>query len=246
MEGAKRSIVQSGPLRRAQYLPDRISSEILAQVSDGRLKPGDALPTEIALASSFGVSRNVVREAIARLRSDGVIETKQGRGAVILPPSERETFRVDMRDLSEKERVANLFELRSILELDAAGLAAIRRSDEELEELEQILDTMRGQSRIDEVALEADSAFHRALGLATRNEYLAAIVDYIAVRLKETTLATDAIYGKGDLLEVTIEEHWAILDAVGRRDATGARQAMWAHIDSAARRLGVVLPDRPH
>ena len=230
-------------IRRTGQLPDLIASEIMSQILGGELKPGDVLPTEAALAESFGVSRNVVREAIARLRSDGLIETKQGRGATVRPPSERATFRVDMSALEETTSLADLFELRGILEIEAAGLAALRRTDDDLARLQTAIDNMAGQQEFDEKRLEADAAFHRAMGAATKNAFLATIVDYLSSRLKETTRATNRIYRDGDLIAVTIGEHEKILAAVKAQDTQAVRDAMKGHIRGAAKRLGVELPD---
>lgn len=222
-----------------RYLPDRIARHILQQVEEGTLKPGDVLPTEAALAADFGVSRNVLREAIARLRSDGVIETKQGRGAIITPLSARKTFRIDLEQLDQKGRVADLFELRGLLEIDAAGLAAQRRTQAHLLELEAAVDALRGATDFDETRLEADAQFHRVMGQATGNVYLTSIIDYLSSRLKDTVRATGEIYKEANLLAVTVAEHEAVLAAVRMQDSQAARDRMAAHIAGAAQRLGL-------
>ncbi len=231
-----RQIDRGGPL------PDLIAAQIMAQLRSGELREGDALPTETALAGMLGVSRNVVREAIARLRSDGVIDTRQGRGAVIRPLSERATFRIDTAALGSIENLADLFELRGLLEIDAAGIAARRRSDTDLAAMEAAIDAMAGASEFDELQLEADARFHRSLGQATRNGYLSTIIDYLSSRLKETTRATGRVYTRDDLIDVTIGEHRRVFDAVKSGDAEAARAAMAGHIRGAAARLGVPLP----
>ena len=228
-------------IKRGGYLPDLIASEIMAQVTSGDLAPGDKLPTETALAESFGVSRNVVREAIARLRSDGVVDTKPGRGACILPPNRRASFRVDANFLNEARRLESLFELRGLLEVDAAGLAAERRSDKDLADLQAAMNEMDGQGAFDDQRVAADGLFHRALARATQNEYLAAIIDYLAVRIIETTQATSEVYTSDDLLEITINEHGEILAAVRDQKPILAREAMARHIQRAADRLEVNL-----
>lgn len=235
-------MVEFKEIPRKGYLPDLVATEMMAQVSSGALQPGDNFPTEIALAEMFGVSRNVVREAIARLRSDGVIESKQGRGAIVRPISERETFRVDLAALASGENFANLFELRGMLEIEAAGLAATRRDDGDLVRIRGALEQMRGTGDFDEQRLKADADFHRALGKATKNEYLATIIDYLSSRQKETIRATGEVYPESDLLRVTLAEHQAVFDAVEAGNPGAARQAMAAHIQGAASRLGVEVP----
>jgi len=226
-------------VRRTSLLPDQIAADIMAKITDGQLLPGDTLPTEHALAGTFGVSRNVVREAIARLRSDGVVESRQGRGAVVKPITERETFRVDIQSLGKSGNLADLFELRGLLEIEAAGLAAIRRTSLDLEEMCKAIAELDGEFQFDERRLEADAAFHRAVGKATGNAYLYGIICYLSSRLKETTRVTSSVYDKDDLVQVTRGEHLKILKAIEASDRTGARMAMAAHISGASKRLNV-------
>ncbi|MCX2723584.1 FadR/GntR family transcriptional regulator [Roseibium salinum] len=226
-------------VRREALLPDQIAADILAKITEGHFRPGDVLPTEHCLADVFGVSRNVVREAIARLRSDGAIESRQGRGAIVKPLTERETFRIEMQALNKPGNLADLYELRGLLEITAAGLAAERRSGRDLDTMYAAIAAMSGKCKFDETRMEADAAFHRALAKATRNSYLGTIVCYMSSRLKHTLRATPGAYQKGDRLDLTIREHREILDAVEDRDATAARTAMAAHIQAAAERLNV-------
>ena len=79
-----REAMKIGALGRAPQLPSRVAAAITAEIAEGRLREGDRLPTEQALAEKFGVSRNVVREAISRLRSDGVVQSRQGVGAFVV------------------------------------------------------------------------------------------------------------------------------------------------------------------
>ena len=229
-------------IRRKAHLPDLIATEIMSMLESRDLVPGDILPTEATLAENFGVSRNVVREAIARLKSDGVIETKQGRGAIVKPLSERETFRIDMSALRQSENLSALFELRRILEVEAAGIAALRRSDADLSAMLVSIETMDGAKNFDEQRLEADAVFHRTVGAATQNSYLGTIINYLSSRLKETTRATNKIYREDDLITVTISEHRNIFRAIKDRDLAEARAAMARHLCAAADRLDVAQP----
>jgi DNA-binding FadR family transcriptional regulator len=228
---------------RRVKLPDLIASEILNRIASGEFQPGSRLPTETALAASFGDSRNVVREAIARLRSDGLIDTRQGRGAVVRHPSERETSRVDLVALEERGNLADLFELRRLLEIAAAGIAARRRGDEDLDRMETAIEALRGERAFDEARIEADALFHRAIGAATRNLYLGMIVDYLASRIKDTIRATGRAHRPEDLIRVTIAEHERVLAAIRGGDAAAARAAMGEHILGAAKRLGLEVAE---
>ena len=232
------------PISRGGHLPDLIAAEIMERVSSGELAPGDRLPPEHVLAESFGVSRNVVREAISRLRSDGVVETKPRLGARILPPSQRTSFRIDPDLAKDREELESLFELRGILEIEAAGLAADRRSPEDIAEIEGAVRAMEGRTIGDELWLDADGVFHRALARASRNDYLASIVDYLAVRIIESTRMAREVYSDDDLLELTVNEHRAILAAIEAQDVAAARQAMYDHLSGAAERVNVAFSGR--
>ena len=227
-------------VERPAGLPDRIADLLMEQITSGALAEGQILPTETELAKSFGVSRNVMREAIARLRFEGILDSRQGRGAMVLPLSERLTFRIGS-GLGSSDSLADLFELRGLLEIEIAGLAAQRRGPDDLSELEAALTCLSESDFFDEAKLEADARFHRALAAATGNDYLKGISTYISFRLKGTTRDTAAIYTSDDLVAQTIREHRLIFERVSAGEAEGARAAMRAHIRHAAERLGVRL-----
>lgn len=230
-------------VERPTGLPDRIADKLMEQIASGALAEGQVLPTETELARSFGVSRNVVREAIARLRYEGILDSRQGRGAVVCPQNERLTFRIDGSGLGDSENLGDLFELRGVLEIEIAGIAAMRRTDADLAELHSALSDLAETPFFDEAKLEADARFHRALASATGNTYLMGLSTYISFRLKGTTRDTAAVYTSDDLAKRTLDEHRSILGHVEAQDRSGARDAMRQHIRSAAERLGVTLRD---
>jgi GntR family transcriptional repressor for pyruvate dehydrogenase complex len=115
-----------------EALPHRVAALLRREIASGEISPGNRLPTEQQLAERFGVSRNVVREAIAQLRADGVVEARQGIGAFVLAPEQRSAIRIDGEALKNIENMEHLFELRRILETESAMLAATRRTDADL------------------------------------------------------------------------------------------------------------------
>src|ERR1700748_1314902 len=121
-----------GKVNRGPHLPALVASSISREISQGRLKPGDQLPTEQALAATFGVSRNVVREAIAKLRSEGRVRSEQGRGAFVADAANSAALSIDRKAIQKGNAFPSLFELRGILEVHAAALAARRRSEADL------------------------------------------------------------------------------------------------------------------
>lgn len=228
-------------IRRNEHLPTRIASEIGREIIDGRITAGEKLPTEHILAKTFGVSRSVVREAIAHLRNEGLVETRQGVGAFATEPDRRQSIRIEQGTLSDKENFKDLFQLRMPLEIEAAGLAAVHHTVEDLERLDEALAQMTGAEKWTEEGIVADLAFHRALAAATHNEYFSLFLGFIAERISLAINTARAAAVLEEIVETTIAEHTAIRDAVASRNPNGAREVMRHHIVEAAGRLNLKL-----
>ncbi|MEI2415902.1 FadR/GntR family transcriptional regulator [Orrella sp. JC864] len=233
-------------LQRLEHLPAQIAASIGQQIAAGNIKPGEKLPTEQTLAKSFGVSRSVVREAIAQLRHEGVVDTRQGVGAFVLDPGRRQVIRIESNDLTNPESFRSLFQLRVPLEVEAAGLAALHHTAEDLERMDQTLQAMREMDASwTAETIAADVAFHRALALGTQNEYFTLFVGFIAEKVGSTINVARQRAVLDEIVQVTIAEHQAVRDAVAARDMVGARRAMLAHIHGAASRLSLDLDAVP-
>jgi len=124
-------------LNRPSGLPDEIAKLLRNQISNGTLKPGDKLPTEQQLSRMFGVSRPVIREAISRLKYDGVLESFQGRGVFVKTNGSSSSFRLDEPNLNDKQELAHILELLVAIEGSATGLAAARRRENELKAIKK-------------------------------------------------------------------------------------------------------------
>jgi GntR family transcriptional repressor for pyruvate dehydrogenase complex len=231
--------VKLAPLSRAPHLPTQVASSLSREIIEGRLRPGDRLPTEQALAQSFGVSRNVVREAIARLRSEGMVSSKPGVGAFVLANDAGATLRLYREALRDRSSFRCLFELRAILEIDAAGLAAERRSEDALAAITGALERMRAAADGGAASIDADLEFHRAVASATGNSYIATFVAFISEQVRESIATTRANGDPVASQRVTVAEHGAIYQAIVARQRVAARRAMQRHIANGARRLGV-------
>lgn len=229
-------------LNRSPHLPSRIVEAIQREIAEGRLKVGDRLPGEQVLAGSFGVSRNVVREAIARLRSDGVVQSRQGIGAFVVRNTTVPSLRVDPEILNNRLLFGNVFELRAMLEIRAAGLAAKRGTAQQREAITTALDRMRKEWGGD-VGVDADLEFHRAVALATGNDYIATVVSFVSEHMRESIFATRSRTGADveAIVRITILEHEAIHDAILSGSPVAAREAMARHIMNAAERVGITL-----
>jgi GntR family transcriptional repressor for pyruvate dehydrogenase complex len=228
-------------IRRIEHLPARIASHIGKEIAEGRITSGEKLPTEHILASTFGVSRSVVREAIAQLRNEGLVETRQGVGAFVTENLGRGSIRIEQTDLYDRESFRSLFQLRMPLEIEAAGLAAVHHNDSDLKNLDASLAQMTGAEKWTDQGIVADLVFHRALAAATHNEYYPLFIGFIAERISLAINAARAAALLEEIVETTIAEHVAIRDAVVTRDPLKARAAMHNHILGAAGRLNLTL-----
>jgi DNA-binding FadR family transcriptional regulator len=230
-----------GQLGRPQPLHKKVATLISKEIVNGQFLPGDRLPTEHELAQTFEVSRNVVREAIACLRSDGVVVSRQGLGAFVVQPELRQAIRIDAEELQQSGNLRSLFELRALLEIEAAALAAERRTEAQLAVIGQALAKMTGAEKWSDTGIDADLEFHRAVAEAAGNRYLVTFLTYLTHQMRETILAVREQHGLETVVEITIDEHRRIFEALAAASSDGARGAMRAHISGAAQRLNIVL-----
>lgn len=224
---------------RSDPLHLKVAALIAKEINEGALRPGDRLPKEQELAAQFQVGRNVIREAVACLRADGLIDSRQGIGAYVLDPKERQSFRIDAPSLRDPNNVRALFELRAALEVQSAGLAAERRSSEDLAEIRAAFRAMVDAEKWSNAAINADVEFHRQIAVASQNAYIVSMLQLISQNMKETIVEAGTGHELDTLVEATISEHTSILVAIEKRDAMAARLAMETHIKFAAGRLGI-------
>jgi DNA-binding FadR family transcriptional regulator len=230
-------------VNRGPHLSTLVASSISREIAQGRLKPGDQLPTEQALATTFGVSRNVVREAIARLRSEGRIWSQQGRGAFVADASNATVLTIDHETLQRADSFRSLFELRGILEVQAAALAAKRRSQADIKAMKAALAAMRTAPYGSVAWLKNDLEFHRAVAAATRNSYMGQFLVFVSERVRESILAAGNQQKSDDMALTTLGEHERILAAIVAGDDEAARAAMQDHLTGAAYRVGLSAID---
>lgn len=222
---------------RAPNLPSQVAQMISAEILSGRIRRGDRLPTERELAELFGVSRNVVREAIAKLRFEGVVETRQGVGVFILGDASRSVLRIDAEILRDGSLMSSLFELRSIIEVEAAGLAAVRRNRKDLAAIKTAMQALYSSEGPDSSA-DADIEFHRAIVQATDNIYIATFINFIWEHVRTSIAKANLHLDHATRMPINRKEHTAIFDAIKDRDVDRARECMRVHIANAMSRLG--------
>ncbi|MGX0135302.1 GntR family transcriptional regulator, transcriptional repressor for pyruvate dehydrogenase complex [Cupriavidus metallidurans] len=223
-------------LRRPDNLPDEIAHQIRQRILNGSLAHGQRLPTEHELATAFDVSRNVVREAIARLKLSGYVETRRGTGSFVAHGIGQRNFEIVTDELMEKDALEHVFQLRVEIESGAAALAAMYRTDAQLEALRVALAKVDESGGDLEKGTDSALDFHLAVGNATNNPYFIRLMAHLSHVLHDAvrTLRTGST-GTARIAEVE-NEHHAIFDAIAAGDAEAARTAMRRHLTNGIER----------
>lgn len=226
---------------RRRALPDEIAGVLEHEIASGHIARGERLPTENALAEQFGVSRNVLREAMARLKRDGLIETRQGLGAFVCETPPSLAWRIGTENLASQDDLRHVFELRAEVETGAAALAAERRTDQQMERIRASLAEMADAISNGGDGVEADAGFHRAIAEASNNPLYRDFMIFLAVSVTQSIAA--ARHHSAQVEEWTPQaqrEHERICDAIAAGNADAARDAVRSHLVSAAHRLGLI------
>ena len=223
------------PRNRTGAVVDRLTAEI----ASGRLAPGARLPTEQELTAALGVSRTVVREAVAVLRSEGLIETRQGVGAFVVRDVQRRPFRIDPDGLQSIGEVVKVMELRTGVEVEAAGIAAERVSAASRGKITKALRAVDEALSRGEAAVDEDFAFHQAVAEATGNPLFTRFLEFLGRFLIPRQSVRVGLQRGEDLrayLERIQAEHRAIAEAIGDGNVSAARQAMRRHLMGSRQR----------
>lgn len=217
-------------VQRRPRLSDQVAQLMLDAIMEKRLSPGDRLPSERELGEQFGVSRTVVREAVRALIAKGVIEVVSGSGLRIAEAS-ASTVRESLSLYLQNSTIdyEKMHDVRHVLEVHMAGVAAERSSEDDLRILTDAHDAMAeavGDGRsVDELAI-LDLEFHRAIARATHNELFLILLDSLGEGLLDVRRSNLRLNA-----EHTLGLHDAVRERIHAGDADGARQAMSDHLD---------------
>lgn len=227
------------PLRPVRNRTSEVIDRISGEIASGRLEPGARLPTEAEMMSAMGVSRTVVREAVAALRANGLVITRQGAGAFVAPDQARISFRINPDGLASIADVIGVMELRLAVEVEAAALASERATDKSLRSIQRALAGVDRAIRRGDTAISEDFAFHMAVAEATANPHYTEFLRFIgrhviprqSVRATVTSGERQTLY-----LKKIQNEHRQIAAAIRARDGTAARRAMRTHLGNSLTR----------
>lgn len=229
------------PLRHPRNLTEEVVDRIAGEIRGGSLSPGARLPTEQELMSAMKVSRTVVREAVAALRAEGLVTTRQGSGAFVAADASRVPFRIDPRGLSSLGDVLEVMELRLAIEVEAAALATERIIPERLAPIGQALRDIQAAIVRGEGAVTEDFAFHLAIAEASGNRRFAQLLEFLGrhvIPRQSVRVSLSSPQEQRQYLLGIQKEHRRIFDTIRSGEPAEARKAMRTHLTRSLKRYG--------
>lgn len=224
-------------LVRPKKLADQVYENILKQVMAGEYLEGTRLPSEKELSALFQVSRPIVREALSRLRSDGIVVSRHGSGSYVQRRPNKALFEV-----APTGSIAGLmrtFEFRLALECEAVALAAIRRTLQDLTHISRAFHNMEKAIEAGELGVEADVGFHLAIAIATKNDLFHSAMEMLSPQVSKgiTTARRLSLNVSAERLRRVQQEHEQIMFHIREANPEGARDAMQMHLLNAKTRV---------
>ncbi|MGO4853641.1 FadR/GntR family transcriptional regulator [Phaeovulum sp. W22_SRMD_FR3] len=216
----------------------RVSEDLRLAITSGRYALGDKLPSEAQLTALYDVSRTVIREAVSSLRADGLVEPRQGAGVFVVDQRMRDGNPFQDIDFQRISSILEMLELRAAVEIEAAGLAAQRRSPAQEEAILEAHRLVAGRVQAGESTVDADFAFHIAIAEATNNPRFPEFLTLMGQKVIPRTAlpAGDRRALAADYMGQIVEEHAQIARAISHGDESAARIAMRVHLKDSQKR----------
>lgn len=224
---------------RTKKIYEEVADSLIDMIKAGNLSPGNKLESVEQLAKNFNVGRSAIREALSGLRTMGLVEMRQGEGTYVkeFDPS-KFTLPVTSAFLMKLEDVKELYQVRKILEVGTAGIAAANHQEEDLLEIEKALLEMKDTKGNEELAEKADLRFHLAIAKATHNQMLIYLMGSVSEIMAETIRETRRVLlyseGRADKL---FTEHQLIYEAIKLGQSDQADKYMYDHLAAVERQL---------
>lgn len=231
-------------VERKPKLSEHVAQTLRAQIVGGEFSDGERLPTETRMTEIFGVSRTVVREAVAALAADGLVEPRHGAGVFVRRPAVAAFGAIGMEVGNKISHALNVLEVRLGIEVESAGLAAMRRNAAQEAQIQEAFFEFDRLLALGEATGRTDFAFHRAIAAATNNPYYVDVLDALGTRAIPCDVAspwgTDSVLSEAYQMGLQ-KEHYRILQAISAGDPDAARAAMRAHLAASQERYRVRL-----
>jgi len=223
---------------RAPKLSDQVADFLISEIERGSIKLGELLPSEAELSEQFNVSRTVIREALGRLKYDGLLESSQGSKSKVAAGGAKRAFRMKKLDANNFLEIGFLYEFRAILESEAATLAANRRTKDDLKNMKRLIEAMNKACQDAYDATMENVKFHKAVTKASKNPFLSDFMNFLGDKILDLVQADrNSSQHVGLPLEVQ-NEHIIIFEAISQQKPDKARKAVLMHLKNAVERRG--------
>ena len=231
------------PIGPSRSLVVEIGRRIAADIAAGRLIPGARLPTEQEMMDAMGVSRTVIREAVAALRAEGLVATRQGIGLFVAEQPAQALFRIEPGQEASVADALHIMELRTAVETESAGLAAERATKAQRQAIHLALDAIDAAIKRGESAINEDFALHTVIADATGNPQFRRFLDFLGrFIIPRASVRIHALSMRRYMLNFQ-QEHRAIVAAIDAGSVEQAQSAMRTHLVSSSRRYRSLAPD---
>ena len=220
---------------KSKKIYEEVAETLHEMIRTGQLKPGDRIDSVQQLAENFQVGRSAIREALSALKAMGLVEMRQGEGTFIKSFDAKQiTFPLSTAILLKKEDIANLLEVRKVIETGISAAAAKKRTDMDIYAMEQVLEEMKNAQGNGELGEKADFKFHVTLSAAAHNPILSSLMDQVSGLMFEIQKETRRLwlFSKQTTSEKLYEQHVAIYKAIAEKDEEKARNSMLSHLEN--------------
>ena len=240
IERGKMKFIDNSKIKRQPALAEQIAALLIKAIDNGDFKPNEILPSENELSKMLNVSRTVLREAMARMKQDGLLESvKGGRTQVSSDPAGL-AFRLDADAHQDENYLIHLYELRAIVEPEAAAMAAFRANDKDIVRINNKFELLERALENSDDGTEESLAFHKAVMVASGNNHIARFAGWVDKKIWSFVRNGDFDHNAKMISEVQ-HEHKDIILAIENRKPRKAKKLARQHVIDAARRNGLKL-----
>jgi DNA-binding FadR family transcriptional regulator len=221
---------------KTETLGDQVHRQLLAAIKVGKYAGQNRLPSEVEMAAHFKVSRPVLRQALERLRTAGIITARRGSGNYVVEWSETSFSYDPLRSIPD---IQKCLEFRCAVEGQAAATAARHRSPSQLDDIEETMRAFQAAISGGQAAVESDFAFHLAIARATNNPYFARTLTALRAHISFgiNLIHTLSTRPSAARLKEVLREHDRIVDAIRRSNPDAAQRRMTEHLQAGIDRL---------
>ncbi len=226
---------------RKNSLSDQTEEKLYDMIVNQKLyEPGSRLPNEMQLCEQLEVSRTTLREAIRSLVAQGILITRRGSGTYVTENVAPDAQDIDFKILERAQaRLSSLFEMRLVVEPEAAYLCCLRGTDKEIQRILELGKECNSAIINERDRADIDREFHQAIVAATHNDLLTRMYPFISEAVFNMIHNSNLTEQQNQISSSTMNDHTVLLEAIRTRDASAAKCAMQLHMHNAMRIAGL-------